>query len=243
MSLDFLLEIGTEEIPHWMIPGALEQLSKLDLFGAKVSVDATPRRLVVWASGLPERTPDSEQVVKGPPLTSGDKAAEGFAKKQGADVSQLRKAGNYYELVKSIEGRSALEILAETLPAAILTGNPALALGPMAAGTAGTTYGESRDKGASVGLALSNGLVALSGALLAQYQGFSDVQMGIGMLVWGLASVIIGEALVGLKQLNLLITGALMGSVLFRLLVAIALITVFPSIVTWLPEVLIRKPV
>ncbi len=73
------------------------------------------------------------------------------------------------------------------------------------------------------GLAVSNGLVALSGALLAQYQGFSDVQMGIGMLVWGLASVIIGEALVGLKQLNLLITGALMGSVLFRLLVAIAL--------------------
>ncbi|MFM2125581.1 MAG: hypothetical protein RL328_2032 [Acidobacteriota bacterium] len=73
------------------------------------------------------------------------------------------------------------------------------------------------------GLAVSNGLIALAGALLAQYQGFSDVQMGIGMLVWGLASVIIGEALVGLKQLNLLITGALMGSVLFRLLVAIAL--------------------
>jgi putative ABC transport system permease protein len=43
------------------------------------------------------------------------------------------------------------------------------------------------------------------------------------MLVWGLASVIIGEALVGVKQLGLLITGAVMGSVLFRLLVAIAL--------------------
>lgn len=74
-----------------------------------------------------------------------------------------------------------------------------------------------------VGLALSNGLVALSGALLAQYQGFADVQMGIGMVVWGLASVIIGEALVGTRQLGLLITGAIMGSVLFRLLVAIAL--------------------
>jgi putative tryptophan/tyrosine transport system permease protein len=74
-----------------------------------------------------------------------------------------------------------------------------------------------------LGLALSNGLVALAGALLAQYQGFSDVQMGIGMLVWGLASVIIGEALVGLKQIHLLITGSIMGSVLFRLLVAIAL--------------------
>jgi putative ABC transport system permease protein len=74
-----------------------------------------------------------------------------------------------------------------------------------------------------LGLGLSNGLVALSGALLAQYQGFADVQMGIGMLVWGLASVIIGEALVGSTSLGLLITGTVMGSVLFRLLVAIAL--------------------
>ena len=74
-----------------------------------------------------------------------------------------------------------------------------------------------------LGLAISNGLVALSGALLAQYQGFADVQMGIGMIVWGLASVIIGEALIGVRQLGLVITGAIMGSVLFRLLVAIAL--------------------
>ena len=74
-----------------------------------------------------------------------------------------------------------------------------------------------------LGLAVSNGLVALAGALLAQYQGFADVQMGIGMLVWGLASVIIGEALVGVRQLGFAITGAVMGSVLFRLLVAIAL--------------------
>jgi putative ABC transport system permease protein len=74
-----------------------------------------------------------------------------------------------------------------------------------------------------LGLAVSNGLVALSGSLLAQYQGFADVQMGIGMVVWGLASVIIGEALVGSPRVGLLITGAVMGSVLFRLLVAIAL--------------------
>jgi glycyl-tRNA synthetase beta chain len=117
---DFLLEIGTEEIPHWMVPGALEQLAKLDLFGVTVNVDATSRRLAVWASGVPDRTADSEQVVKGPPLTSGDKAAEGFAKKQGADVSALRKAGNYYELVKRVEGRAVRDILAETLPAFIL---------------------------------------------------------------------------------------------------------------------------
>jgi putative tryptophan/tyrosine transport system permease protein len=74
-----------------------------------------------------------------------------------------------------------------------------------------------------LGLAVSNGLIALAGALLAQYQGFADVQMGIGMVVWGLASVIIGESLVGKESLGLAITGAVMGSVLFRLLVAIAL--------------------
>jgi len=74
-----------------------------------------------------------------------------------------------------------------------------------------------------LGLAVSNGLIALAGALLAQYQGFADVQMGIGMVVWGLASVIIGEALVGTRQLGLVIIGAVMGSVLFRLLIAIAL--------------------
>lgn len=74
-----------------------------------------------------------------------------------------------------------------------------------------------------LGLALSNGLVALAGALLAQYQGFADAQMGIGMIVWGLASVIIGEALTGARSLGVTIVGAVMGSVLFRLLVAIAL--------------------
>jgi putative ABC transport system permease protein len=74
-----------------------------------------------------------------------------------------------------------------------------------------------------LGLGISNGLVGLSGALLAQYQGFADVQMGIGMVVLGLASVIIGEALVGSTRLGLMITGAVMGSLLFRLLVAIAL--------------------
>jgi len=73
------------------------------------------------------------------------------------------------------------------------------------------------------GLGLSNGLVALSGALLAQYQGFADVGMGIGMVVWGLASVIIGEALIGTNRVGLTIVGAVMGSVLFRLLVAVAL--------------------
>ena len=73
------------------------------------------------------------------------------------------------------------------------------------------------------GVALSNGFIALSGSMLAQFQGFADVQMGIGMMVWGLASVIIGEALINERKLGLLIAGAVIGAVLFRLLVAIAL--------------------
>ena len=74
-----------------------------------------------------------------------------------------------------------------------------------------------------LGLAVSNGLIAVAGGLLTQYQGFADVQMGIGMVVWGLASIIIGEALVGVRDRGLVITGAIMGSVLFRLIVALAL--------------------
>lgn len=74
-----------------------------------------------------------------------------------------------------------------------------------------------------IGLALANGLVGLAGALLAQYQGFADAQMGIGMIVAGLASVIIGESLTAKAGVGSAIVGAVMGSVIFRLLVAIAL--------------------
>ena len=74
-----------------------------------------------------------------------------------------------------------------------------------------------------MGVALANGFIALSGAMLAQYQGFADVQMGLGMMVWGLASVIIGEAIINDNSIGFVITGAVVGSVLFRLLVAIAL--------------------
>jgi putative ABC transport system permease protein len=74
-----------------------------------------------------------------------------------------------------------------------------------------------------IGVGISNGFIALSGALLAQYQGFADVQMGIGMMVWGLASVIIGEAIINDNSLGFVILGAVIGSILFRLLVAIAL--------------------
>jgi putative ABC transport system permease protein len=75
----------------------------------------------------------------------------------------------------------------------------------------------------TLGLIMSNSLVALSGAILAQYQGFADIQMGIGMIVWGLASVILGQALIGSSGLGLSICGAVLGSLLFRLMVALAL--------------------
>ncbi len=74
-----------------------------------------------------------------------------------------------------------------------------------------------------LGLAISNGLIAMSGSLLAQYQGFADVQMGIGMVVWGLASVIIGESLVGASRYGVLIAGTFLGSLIFRVMLAIAL--------------------
>lgn len=83
--------------------------------------------------------------------------------------------------------------------------------------------GVSVDFATIFGLAMSNALIALSGALIAQYQGFADVQMGIGMMVLGIASVIIGESLVGSRAVGMLIAGTVMGSVLFRMLVAIAL--------------------
>ena len=75
-----------------------------------------------------------------------------------------------------------------------------------------------------VGLALANALVALSGSLLCQYQSYADAQMGIGSIVTGLASVIIGEALTGTRSLGLAIGGTVIGSILFRQLVALAML-------------------
>jgi putative ABC transport system permease protein len=86
-----------------------------------------------------------------------------------------------------------------------------------------TALGVNVDACRIFGLALSNGLVGLCGALLCQYQDFADAQMGIGMIVWGLASVIIGEALTGTRSLGFALIGGVMGSVLFRLVTAIVL--------------------
>ncbi len=73
------------------------------------------------------------------------------------------------------------------------------------------------------GVALANGLTALSGGLVARYQGFADINMGFGMIVLGLASVFLGEAAAGRRKLPLTLFGVVLGAVLFRLLISLAL--------------------
>jgi putative tryptophan/tyrosine transport system permease protein len=81
----------------------------------------------------------------------------------------------------------------------------------------------------TLGLVLANGLVALAGALFAQYQGFADVSMGIGMIVTGLACLVLGEGLLGRRTLRRQILGTLIGTVAFRLLVAAAVRAGLPA--------------
>jgi len=72
-------------------------------------------------------------------------------------------------------------------------------------------------------LALANGLVAFSGGLIAQYQGFADVTMGVGTLVAGMAAVILGETLKPRRaRLGATIAMVAVGAVVFRLLIAVA---------------------
>ncbi|HEX5600632.1 MAG TPA: ABC transporter permease [Hyphomicrobiaceae bacterium] len=74
-----------------------------------------------------------------------------------------------------------------------------------------------------VGMAMSNGLVALAGALFAQMNGFADVTLGTGTIVVGLAAVIVGEALLGTRSVLIWAAGCVVGSVAYRLAVALAL--------------------
>ena len=81
-----------------------------------------------------------------------------------------------------------------------------------------------------VGLAVSNGCIALSGAVVAQYQGYADISSGFGILVVGLASVIIGEAFFGRRGVTLGLLSAIVGSLLYRVIISLALSTnVFPT--------------
>ncbi len=132
---DFLLEIGCEEIPARMIDAASRELrervhtllrrERLEPAGAISYLD-TPRRLAVLASGIPASQPDITEQVNGPSPQIAYKdgqptpAAHAFAKKVGVDVGKLEKVstpkGEYLTATVTRKGRTAAEILAETLP-------------------------------------------------------------------------------------------------------------------------------
>jgi glycyl-tRNA synthetase beta chain len=128
MSIPFLLEIGTEEIPDWMIPTALENLlmlfEKLELPHETVRLDATPRRLVLRVEGLPDRLADSEERILGPAKSAPAQAVAGLARKQGLKPEDLAvestPKGEYYVFTKKVEGRRTIDILAEALPGIVL---------------------------------------------------------------------------------------------------------------------------
>ena len=79
------------------------------------------------------------------------------------------------------------------------------------------------------GLVLGNALIALSGGLVCQYNGYADVAMGIGAIVIGLASVIIGEVFFGRSRIFLSLVGVVFGSIIYRIIVALVLRAGFPA--------------
>lgn len=85
------------------------------------------------------------------------------------------------------------------------------------------SFGVNTDNQKILGLCLSNGMVGLSGALIAQYQGFADIGMGIGMIVVGLASVILGQGIFGARTVIVATAAVILGSVLYRLVITAAL--------------------
>ena len=132
---DFLLEIGTEEIPARMIDAAREELAKRvsDLVRRERLVEtalvesySTPRRLAVIAKALRESQPDVQEHVMGPSVkvayNGGEPtpAAHAFAKKAGVELSAIEKIttpkGEYIAAMVSKKGRAAAEILSEMLP-------------------------------------------------------------------------------------------------------------------------------
>ena len=134
---DFLLEIGSEELPVGYVLPALEQLAAetaawLDderLDHGPVRRFATPRRLAILVKGLQLRQEDREEELTGPPVRAAfkdgapTKAAEGFARGHGVAVADLHRVetpkGEYLAVRKRIPGRDAAAILAEGLPARI----------------------------------------------------------------------------------------------------------------------------
>lgn len=132
----------------------------------------------------------------------------------------------------SVSGNRLAELALMTL----LAGALALALGlflrtdlGMAMRASGNNPQMARSVGIDVdrmvvaGLALSNGCVAMAGALFAQYEGFANIQMGIGAVVMGIAMLLVGETLLGRRTLTRSLVGAVAGTVVYRLIVAAAI--------------------
>jgi glycyl-tRNA synthetase beta chain len=131
---DFLLEIGCEEIPARMIDAASVELGRrvTDLVererlgGSAFSTFSTPRRLAVNVTGIQRQQADSKEQLTGPSVSVAYKdgqptpAAHAFAKKAGTDVSNLERIttpkGEYVAAWRTTKGRTAAEILAESLP-------------------------------------------------------------------------------------------------------------------------------
>src|SRR3954468_17751140 len=136
---DFLLEIGSEEIPARMIDAASQELrqrvgallTRERLGNSEVVSFETPRRLAVLASGISPAQDDVTEQITGPSANVAYKdgqptpAAHAFARKAGVDVSQLQRLstpkGEYLAAQVTKKGRSAVEILAESLPKEIAT--------------------------------------------------------------------------------------------------------------------------
>ncbi len=130
--MNLLLEIGAEEIPDWMLTGALDYLSSAladllkqnNLGETEIQTDATPRRLVVRTEGIIPSQPDTEERIWGPAKTAPAQAISGFAKKQGLEPNQLEIQSDgkteKYTCLRKTPGRPAAQILAEALPQLIL---------------------------------------------------------------------------------------------------------------------------
>jgi glycyl-tRNA synthetase beta chain len=137
---EYLLEVRSEEIPARMLePGVrelstrvFEELMARGIGPREVETGFTPRRLVLILSGLPEREPDREEQVMGPPVRAAfgadgapTPALLGFAKRTGLEPDQLARVktdkGEYLAATKKIEGRATRDVLAEIVPR-ILTG-------------------------------------------------------------------------------------------------------------------------
>ena len=86
-----------------------------------------------------------------------------------------------------------------------------------------SSFAVSTDRQKIIGLMLSNGLVGIAGAVVAQHQGFADIGMGIGLILVGLASVIVGQAIFGSRSVIQATLAVILGAVVYRLAIQLAL--------------------